>query len=105
MPLRLPRRDGRSSAPSRTFCTCRTSGFCPGVTRSRFALIRFLRYDTLFPQLANAKSQSWWNAQGLYPLQALVQPISLRFKYHFQGSKNTNRVDKVSPSPRYSCRS
>ncbi|CAK5280068.1 unnamed protein product, partial [Mycena citricolor] len=31
---------------------------------------------------------------GLYPLQALVQPLSLRFKYHFEGSRQTNRLDK-----------
>ncbi|KAH9949502.1 RINT-1 family protein [Amylocystis lapponica] len=31
---------------------------------------------------------------GLYPLQALVQPISLRFKYHFEGTRQTNRLDK-----------
>ncbi|THH21006.1 hypothetical protein EW146_g461 [Bondarzewia mesenterica] len=31
---------------------------------------------------------------GLYPIQALVQPISLRFKYHFEGSRQTNRLDK-----------
>ena len=31
----------------------------------------------------------------MYPLQALVKGIELRFKYHFQGSRNTNRVDKV----------
>jgi hypothetical protein len=36
----------------------------------------------------------WTKGYGLYPLQALVQPIELRFKYHFMGSKNTNRVDK-----------
>jgi hypothetical protein len=33
--------------------------------------------------------------EGLYPLQALVHPISLRFKYHFDGSRQTNRLDKV----------
>ena len=33
---------------------------------------------------------------GLYPLQALIQPISLRFKYHFEGTRQTNRLDKVS---------
>jgi RAD50-interacting protein 1 len=32
---------------------------------------------------------------GLYPLQALLQPISLRFKYHFEGTRQTNRLDKV----------
>ena len=32
---------------------------------------------------------------GLYPLQVLVQPVSLRFKYHFQGTRQTNRLEKV----------
>ncbi|KZT54056.1 hypothetical protein CALCODRAFT_485889 [Calocera cornea HHB12733] len=31
---------------------------------------------------------------GLYPLQALVRPVSQRFKYHFEGSRPTNRLDK-----------
>ncbi|KAH8100492.1 RINT-1 family protein [Cristinia sonorae] len=31
---------------------------------------------------------------GLYSIQALVQPIALRFKYHFEGSRQTNRLDK-----------
>ncbi|PFH54769.1 hypothetical protein AMATHDRAFT_134611 [Amanita thiersii Skay4041] len=31
---------------------------------------------------------------GLYAFQALVQPIALRFKYHFEGSRQTNRLDK-----------
>ncbi|TFK57612.1 RINT-1 family protein [Heliocybe sulcata] len=31
---------------------------------------------------------------GLYPVQALVQPVSLRFKYHFESSRQTNRLDK-----------
>ncbi|KAH7883865.1 RINT-1 family protein [Phlebopus sp. FC_14] len=32
--------------------------------------------------------------EGLYPLQALVQPIALRFKYHFDAERETNRLDK-----------
>ncbi|KXN81133.1 RAD50-interacting protein 1 [Leucoagaricus sp. SymC.cos] len=32
---------------------------------------------------------------GLYSLQALVIPVSLRFKYHFEGTRPTNRLDKV----------
>jgi hypothetical protein len=32
---------------------------------------------------------------GLYPLQALIQPVSLRFKYHFEGNRQTNRLDKA----------
>ncbi|KNZ79633.1 RAD50-interacting protein 1 [Termitomyces sp. J132] len=31
---------------------------------------------------------------GLYPLQALVHPIALRFKYHFDSTRPTNRLDK-----------
>ena len=33
--------------------------------------------------------------EGLYPLQALVQAIALRFKFHFEGTRQTNRLDKV----------
>ncbi|KAF7340034.1 hypothetical protein MVEN_01921300 [Mycena venus] len=40
----------------------------------------------------NAKERS--EKDGLYPLQALIQPISLRFKYHFEGTRQTNRMDK-----------
>ena len=39
--------------------------------------------------------QSLDEKEGLYPLQALIQPISLRFKYHFEGSRQTNKLDKV----------
>ena len=31
----------------------------------------------------------------LLPLQAMVKPLELRFKYHFEGDKPTNRLDKV----------
>jgi hypothetical protein len=43
----------------------------------------------LAPQVAD-----WTAGNGLYPLQALVPPVELRFKYHFMGARNTNRVDK-----------
>ncbi|XAO24018.1 hypothetical protein I312_102808 [Cryptococcus bacillisporus CA1280] len=36
----------------------------------------------------------WSSGMGLYPLQALVRPIELRFRYHFMGTKGTNRIDK-----------
>ncbi|WRT67124.1 uncharacterized protein IL334_004090 [Kwoniella shivajii] len=36
----------------------------------------------------------WSTGKGLYPIQAMIHPIELRFKYHFQGKKGTNRVDK-----------
>ncbi|KAF5374888.1 hypothetical protein D9758_000035 [Tetrapyrgos nigripes] len=31
---------------------------------------------------------------GLYPLEVLVQAVALRFKYHFEGTRQTNRPDK-----------
>ncbi|KAJ7823548.1 TIP-1 family-domain-containing protein [Mycena olivaceomarginata] len=40
----------------------------------------------------NLKERS--EKDGLYPLQALIQPISQRFKYHFEGTRQTNRTDK-----------
>ncbi|KAF8268953.1 TIP-1 family-domain-containing protein [Lactarius quietus] len=35
-----------------------------------------------------------FSKKGLYPIQALVQPISQRFKYHFEGPRHTNKLDK-----------
>ncbi|KAI0757326.1 RINT-1 family protein [Daedaleopsis nitida] len=32
--------------------------------------------------------------EGVYPIQALAQAIALRFKYHFEGTRQTNRLDK-----------
>ncbi|KAI6045100.1 RINT-1 family protein [Pisolithus marmoratus] len=32
--------------------------------------------------------------ENLYPLQALVHPVALRFRYHFDGERETNRPDK-----------
>lgn len=31
----------------------------------------------------------------LWPLEVMVHPLELRFKYHFSGDKPTNRLDKV----------
>jgi len=33
---------------------------------------------------------------GLYPIHVLVQPLSQRFKYHFEGTRQTNKLDKVT---------
>ncbi|KAG8953229.1 hypothetical protein FRC04_002639 [Tulasnella sp. 424] len=43
---------------------------------------------------AEANSISALRKQGLYPLQALLEPISMRFRYHFDGKRQTNRLDK-----------
>ena len=32
--------------------------------------------------------------EGLYAIEAMVQPIALRFKYHYDGKRDTNRLDK-----------
>ena len=32
----------------------------------------------------------------LLPLEVMVKPLELRFKYHFEGDRQTNRLDKVS---------
>ena len=45
--------------------------------------------------VSGGRGPDWSSGEGLYPLQAMVQPIELRFKYHFQGSRGTNRIDKV----------
>lgn len=44
---------------------------------------------------SSASEVSQRKKDGLYALQALVQPIAARFKYHFEGNKETNRIDKV----------
>ncbi|KAJ6519399.1 TIP-1 family-domain-containing protein [Mycena sanguinolenta] len=46
--------------------------------------------EKLRPQNPSERSEK----DGLYPLQTLIQPISLRFKYHFEGTRQTNRMDK-----------
>ncbi|AAW41871.2 hypothetical protein CNBB3130 [Cryptococcus deneoformans B-3501A] len=41
-----------------------------------------------------SRHPQWSLGTGLYPVQALVHPIELRFRYHFMGTKGTNRIDK-----------
>lgn len=36
-----------------------------------------------------------WEPPILFPFQVMVQPIELRFKYHFSGNRPTNKLDKV----------
>ncbi|GLB36487.1 putative RINT-1 / TIP-1 family protein [Lyophyllum shimeji] len=54
-----------------------------------------LKLQTWGEKIRNPRPpQQGLGKDGLYPLQALVQPISLRFKYHFEGNRQTNRLDK-----------
>ncbi|KAF8592034.1 hypothetical protein K439DRAFT_1650556 [Ramaria rubella] len=39
-------------------------------------------------------SDPQWKKDGIYAIQALASPIALRFKFHFDGKKDTNRIDK-----------
>lgn len=47
------------------------------------------------PKHSGDSLHSLRETDGLYPLQALVQPVALRFKYHFDSERETNRLDKV----------
>ncbi|KAG2156521.1 RINT-1 family protein [Suillus bovinus] len=40
------------------------------------------------------ESSTKQGSQGLYPLETLAHAISLRFKYHFETERDTNRLDK-----------
>ncbi|KAF8640664.1 hypothetical protein AX17_000321 [Amanita inopinata Kibby_2008] len=56
------------------------------------AFHNLLKFQSLGEKLQIKSSEMEKN--GLYPLRALVQPLSLRFKYHFEGTRQTNRTDK-----------
>lgn len=43
----------------------------------------------------NIEGSTNQGSQGLYPLETLAHAISLRFKYHFETERETNRLDKV----------
>lgn len=57
------------------------------------AALPILSGESLHPQIQIISGKS---TGGLYPIQALVQPIAARFKYHFEGTRETNRLDKVT---------
>ncbi|KAL1964074.1 hypothetical protein VTN77DRAFT_7492 [Rasamsonia byssochlamydoides] len=56
-----------------------------------------LLLDLQEPELeprAPASSTQAKDPQVLFPLEVMVHPLELRFKYHFSGAKPTNRLDK-----------
>ncbi|KAF9269945.1 RINT-1 family protein [Marasmius fiardii PR-910] len=55
---------------------------------------RLLQLQRIGEQIGITEERNSGNKGGLYPLEVLVQPISLRFKYHFEGERQTNRPDK-----------
>ena len=53
------------------------------------------------PELKARDSQTTDSMKGeeplvLLPLEVMAKPLELRFKYHFEGDRPTNKLDKVS---------
>lgn len=53
------------------------------------------------PELKARDSQTADSTRGeeplvLLPLEVMAKPLELRFKYHFEGERPTNKLDKVS---------
>ncbi|KAI9444970.1 TIP-1 family-domain-containing protein [Lactarius indigo] len=57
------------------------------------AFCRLLDFQEIGQEL-HPDEDEYAKKDGLYPIQALVQPISQRFKYHFEGPRHTNKLDK-----------
>ena len=54
-----------------------------------------------------AESAASWDDQDqlvLLPMKIMVKPLELRFKYHFEGDKATNRLDKACKTSPIVCR-
>ncbi|KAH9937391.1 TIP-1 family-domain-containing protein [Fomitopsis serialis] len=64
--------------------------------RKRFeaAFLNCLKLQTMGEAIRTSRSSISVHKEGLYPLEALVEPVALRFKYHFEGTRQTNRLDK-----------
>ncbi|KAF8898463.1 TIP-1 family-domain-containing protein [Infundibulicybe gibba] len=56
------------------------------------AFVNLLRFQDIGKKFYSSGVQS--KDTAIYPIQTLVQPIALRFKYHFDGTRPTNRLDK-----------
>ena len=45
--------------------------------------------------MINAEESSTIEPVPLLPLEVMSRPLELRFRYHFDGDRPTNRADKV----------
>lgn len=54
------------------------------------------RFSKAFINLLTFQTMATPNSSPelLYAIQALVPPIAARFKYHFEGERETNKIDK-----------
>lgn len=59
------------------------------------AFYNLLKLQTIGEKIRDTSKRIASAKEGLYPLQALVQAVALRFKFHFEGTRQTNRLDKV----------
>ena len=59
------------------------------------AFYNLLKLQTIGEKIHNSSEHKAGRKEGIYPIQALVRGIALRFKFHFEGSRPTNRLDKV----------
>ncbi|KAJ8457469.1 hypothetical protein ONZ45_g18302 [Pleurotus djamor] len=58
------------------------------------AFVNLLKLQSLAVEV-----RSFAEKEGIYPIQTLIHPISLRFKFHFESSRQTNKLDKVKLPP------
>ncbi|KAH9912248.1 RINT-1 family protein [Epithele typhae] len=56
------------------------------------AFYNLLKLQTIGAKIRDSSKHN--GKEGLYPIQALVQAILQRFKFHFEGTRPTNRMDK-----------
>ncbi|KAF5384043.1 hypothetical protein D9757_006987 [Collybiopsis confluens] len=63
-------------------------------TAFEHAFLRLLQLQRVSESIKAKTSDSLSEKDGIYPLEILVQPVALRFKYHFEGTRPTNRPDK-----------
>ncbi|KAI5801476.1 TIP-1 family-domain-containing protein [Peziza echinospora] len=60
---------------------------------------KYPEFETAFVKLLDLQEPELEPAAGevspaLLPLEVMVNPLALRFRYHFEGDKQTNRLDK-----------
>lgn len=62
------------------------------------AFYNLLKLQTNGEKIRDSSKCRAGTKESLYPIQALVRGIALRFKFHFEGTRPTNRLDKVGQS-------
>ncbi|KAM5532788.1 hypothetical protein V8D89_013585 [Ganoderma adspersum] len=58
------------------------------------AFYNLLKLQVVGEKIRDSSKHRAGTREGLYPIQALVRGIALRFKFHFEGTRPTNRADK-----------